>query len=517
MSDQELGMPERLTPQPLPSAASTDDADPLSGNPLVRDIPLRSREELLEALGHSDPIRSRDFLKASFEVRTQALAALDQIFLAMPEHATAALKILQTIRMSYQWRSFDEPKVWELILQLSQQKWVRGLARTAPVGGGAIGITLSGISGRGKTSFLDRLLSILPSKPIFHLTAGGRPARIVQIVYIRVQCDDKASVKAFALSVVAKIDELLGTNFYSVAAQMTEPELLRYVMSLCSSHFLGILIVDDVQQLRQVQRNARPVLSTLCNFMETTGIPILICGTLRLKHLLSVFPAEGSKLSARGNITFSALAVDSLDWTQLAVALWNRTILQEAVPMSPTFPQWLHAETLGVPRIARLCVQALHWRMAELEEEGLLADTLEAPDGVKALLEDISRNELIAYQNALLALRQGLAGGKLSPELAAQYEDYVAPTDELEAFHKAHPKHPKASMARSKETEGSATKKDSSPAEPTENAPRKPRRRSAASDSARIHNVAATIAEAADPYQELLSREFLAPSLLELR
>lgn len=498
----------------------TNLSDPLSGNALVRDIPLLSREELLDKLGHSDPKRSRDFLQAPFEVRTQALTAMDQVFLAMPEHATAALKILQTIRMSYQWRDFNQPKVWEHIHRLSEQKWVRSLGRTAPVGGGAIGITLSGITGRGKTSFLDRLVSLLPQKPILHDKVTGRPARVVQIVCIRVQCSHKASVKSFALSIISAIDEAIGTNYYAAADRMTEPNLLRFVMSLCSMYFVGILIVDDVQQLRQVQQNAGPVLATFCNFMETTGIPVLICGTLRMKHLLTVFPAEGSKLAARGNITFSSLPVGSLDWTQLATALWNRSILQDPVPMPEAFPKWLHRETLGVPRIARLSVQALHWRMAELEEEGELAELLNSADAVKGMLEDISKSELLPYQSALNALRVTQPGGKLSNEQASQYEDYIEPRDDLNAFDSAHPKKPKgeaAGLSQPAATDGDTSERGASPAPAEGSARPKRRRASSAGDSARIRDLAATIAEAADPYAELMKRGFLAPPLLELR
>lgn len=511
--------------------------DENDANVLIDRLPaLISRTDAFTVLNNPVPARSNDFRTAPLEHRTEALASLSELFIAMPHHATTMVKLLQIVRTGYRWRNPNNPAVWRHITLLSDyQRSPRVLPPANPVGGGGMGLTLTGMTGSGKTSMLNRFESYLrderaPDEPIIHTNLRGLPGRIVQIPCVRIQCPRQASVKALANAVIAKLDIILGTNYLFATKPMREWDVLNYMYSLCSTYFVGILIIDDTQFLRGMRSNAEPVLNEFCRFMEVTAIPLLITGTLRLKHLTAVYPGAGSKLAAHGDITLHALDANSNSWATLVDSLWRCSVLRAPIPMPPDFPQLLHRHTLGIQRVTRELFQILHGRLAELEEDGGLARFLEQDGAFVKLLDEISANELSRYEVALNLIRK--AGGKSLPsDEAALFEDYFLPREEeaarvagkiarnaarLEAK-KPPVEQPSEGQPSGGPTDSKPKKARKTPTTPSSKSTSSKKTKTAAQlEKLRAAEEAKVIAESDDPYKVVKDLGWLAPPLHSL-
>jgi hypothetical protein len=374
--------------------------------------PLVDTDGALDALVSAPKMSDAEFRKLPLYLRLERLEKLQEIFVPLDFHAQAFTRLLRLIRWSYGYRNPTNPAIMKFIYDMAINGPEKGMSRESVGGGGSIGLTITGVTGAGKTSFLDRFIGHLKRGVVIHKKIGGRRCRQPQILYLRVQCPEKASLMALGQAVIREIDRKLGTNHSLGAKRLSQSNLLLRVTSLCTSYFVGVLIVDDVQNLPQGHIETQAMLNFFCNFMEDTGIPLVLSGTLRLLSLLADTKSL-SKLTAKGLETFPRLRADSDDWAMLVEALWSYSVTALPMPMPLELPKMLYFHSQGVPRILRETMCVIHLRMAD----GTQSLTQE-------LLDDIAGTEMLKYQEALSVLRRH-AWGILPAEEAAQYEDLL--------------------------------------------------------------------------------------------
>lgn len=474
-------------------------------NMLILAIPgMLSHEEALCWLLKQPKLYSDDFFKLPLHIRLEALEELQEIFIALDRHAEGFITLLQLTRWSYSHRNPNSPEVMRTIYNQAARNTHLGLTRQSTGGGGAIGLVLKGISGCGKTSFIDRFTDYFPQKLIIHEQLNGMPCRWPQIPYLRVQCPPKASLKGFGESLLQQIDKLLNTRHAGGLKRLSLTEILLRVSTYCSSYFVGIVIVDDLQNLRGGQLESAAMLNFFCNFMEETGIPLFLCGTNGIRDILESDIKSLSKLSAKGMLEFKRLEENSDDWSLLVEGLWAYSILEHRPPMPKNLPSMLYFHTQGVARFLREMMVIVHQRMAVHK----LTDVNEE------LLVDISKTELLKYQAAISFLRRHTAGVTVTRE-AHKYEDLLPDNNSLKILN--------ADIRKRSEA---ATKKEGSPKYANESDKKAglltPAVVSIIKNQARTKNLKRSkapeteITEAKDPYEKCRELGWLGSHVLEL-
>lgn len=367
---------------------------------------------LLEALSVPPKFSDDEFRLLPFHYKVGKLNTLQGVYLPTEDHARAVQKIVSLIRWGYMYRDPALPIVQKFIYDQADNGLGVGLSRQSD-GGGAIGLVITGPTGAGKTSLLDRLTAYLGENVIEHTEIGGRAVLQPQILHIRVQCPEKSSLKTLGMEILAKIDEHLGTRHSKAAKGLSIPNLLLEVCRQCTNYFVGAVIVDDVQNLPPGNSDTPEMLKFFTGFMERTGIPLILTGTVRLNSLLATNPSAASKLAAKGRVELKLLQADSEAWEMLVETMWLHSITETVLPMPRELPAELHFYTQGITRILREMMVAVHTRMAESN----------VPYSSE-MLQDIAATELIEYQEVMQAMRLHVIG-RLNEGDRADWMDFI--------------------------------------------------------------------------------------------
>lgn len=250
----------------------------MQGNPMIEALPpLVPDSHIAQSLAlvpHFDLVQRQ----WSDQDRIQEILALSNFMYPLGLHIELSGAIQTTIREGYVGRCPANKTHVEALGELykaqknggiySQRHSVR---MTSECG------ALLGVSGMGKTVTLKRWLSIYP--PVIE----HEELDILQLPYIYIEMSSAgSSVKALAYAIILQIDALLPQFGYAdlyLGTRQTGEMLLQTVGRLMAIHYVGMLVVDETQNLNNSPSGAARVmteLTTLCNILN---VPILFVGT----------------------------------------------------------------------------------------------------------------------------------------------------------------------------------------------------------------------------------------------
>jgi hypothetical protein len=406
-----------------PDAQYHEETNPeYAGNSLIMTLPeLPLEVELFEKFARLPARRGDAHRHASLPYRIDALGAIQNTYVPFRRDYDAFYQIFNAMRSCYASRNPANPEVMRAIMRALAGQYDT-IERQSTSGGGANGLVLIGSTGMGKTSMLDRFVNFMGPQVVFHRELGGRRCRWPQIKYIRVQASPtEGSLTWLAESVAARIDALLGTRFNArFGARVGLTKYILQITKACSCHLLGMLIVDDVQNISEVSKHKELFLKTLSTFMEITGIPVLLVSTYKAAPVILDDLMYASKLTARGTTEFPAFELGE-DWNTFLEALWESHPFPMDVPMPGDFPRIMHWHSQGILRIARELVVALFNYMAR---EEVYVPTME-------LLDAISADKFKHYQAHLSTLRSWRQDIKLTKAEYALSSDLIPPASGL--------------------------------------------------------------------------------------
>lgn len=141
--------------------------------------------------------------------------------------------------------------------------------------GGSDSFSIVGCSGIGKSSAINRAISIITKNRMIEIE---KPiTRIIPCLIV--QCPWDASVKSMLLEILRKSDELLETDYYSNALKVraTTDVLIGVVAQVALQH-IGLLIIDEIQNC-VTAKGGKGLVSMLTQVINSSGISIGLIGT----------------------------------------------------------------------------------------------------------------------------------------------------------------------------------------------------------------------------------------------
>lgn len=252
------------------------------GNPYIEALPpMLVGRELASALAFLPPYSPSDRERPAGE-RLQLLSQLYSIYQPLPMTIELYCQIYNTLLHSY---STYTP-ITEATYAHAAYSSIRSGTNAASIGGGS-SFSLIGVSGLGKSTALQRVLSLFP-QTIEHKSYRGKMLCCHQIPYLVVQTPHDASVKALILDIYLQIDALLGTTYHVHAekTRATTDVLVSQLSLILRSNHVGLLIVDELQNIAYRKgTGGSKFLNFLVQLINSAGIGICMVGTPRVFQL----------------------------------------------------------------------------------------------------------------------------------------------------------------------------------------------------------------------------------------
>jgi len=316
------------------------------GNPLIEALPTKlSSSKVLEKLKMYPPLPTEfrytgdegdreDFL-AYIELLRQPLEIYIDVFRAIEraiKQAYSSKNPLSPTTQHYLHYPIDEPsKVYPTTGQFVS----RGR-----------GITLLGESGVGKTSMLEQVLLYFP-QVIQHEKYNNEYIGFVnQVVWIKVECPDKSSVRELCQEILVSLDQVTGAPATQPASNHSSL-MLQIEQRIKSSH-LGILVIDEMQNICVRRTSGESgLLKFLKKIVNRLGVPILFCANPEFDDLLVSMPQNARRSENGGAFYMERLAQNSIGWEAFVSQLWQLQWTKVKTPLTDSLQRKLYELTVG--------------------------------------------------------------------------------------------------------------------------------------------------------------------------
>lgn len=251
------------------------------GNPYVEALPpMLAGQELIRALA-SVPLYSTSDRDRSTGERLQLLSALYEFYQPLTMTLDLYCEVYNAMQHCY---GQYTPQREAAALQQGYAA-MQGKAVAASIGGGN-SFSVVGVSGLGKSTALQRVLSLFP-RIIHHERYKGQMLCCQQIPYLVVQTPHDGSVKAMILDIYLQLDALLGTSYqhYALAHKLTLDVLVSQLNQIVRVNHVGLLVIDELQNIAY-RKNGIRFINFLVQLINGAGVSICMVGTPRVLQVL---------------------------------------------------------------------------------------------------------------------------------------------------------------------------------------------------------------------------------------
>lgn len=305
---------------------------------LVSAIPrMKQGEELRIAL--TDVPEYRDSIRKMSEAeRLIALSNLYDIYLP----SEMSLEIYSKLYLALL-RSLQKKGTKTAAMQQVENRKAIMQTESRGIIGGSDSFTIIGDSGIGKSSAINKSISLITENRIVEL----RDPMIKIIPCVVVQCPFDASVKGLLLEILRKVDEIIDTKYCSNAlrARATTDMLIGSVSQVALNH-IGMLVVDEIQNVVN-SKNGKTLIGSLTQLINNSGISICMVGTPECMP----FFAQAMQLARRSmGLNYGAMSYDD-DFYDLCKTLWSYNYVQNDTEFTEATCAWLYEHSGGITSV----------------------------------------------------------------------------------------------------------------------------------------------------------------------
>ncbi|MEH7355406.1 ATP-binding protein [Neobacillus drentensis] len=362
------------------------------GNPLIEALPdILSPEEAFDALSYYPDYDEQERFLPS-HIRYHAIPRLNRFFQPVMQHLDLEQRFSRLLRHGYISRNPFTP-CFNKSLSIGHQQ-LHGLETKNDIRSTASSMTLMGFSGIGKTTAIERVLSLYPQ-----LLIHKHPLNITQVVWLKLNCPHDGSLKSLCMDFFLKMDQLVGSNYYERfgSRRHSISSMVTRMGQIARLHCVGALVIDEIQHLLATRDNSsEKMMNFFVTLVNEIGVPVMMIGTMRAKSVLQQDFRQARRGSGQGDMVWQQMEKND-DWDLLIESIWEYQWLQKKVELTDELNQAIYDESQGIVDIA---VKLFALSQGRAIETGLETIT-------PLLISKVAKDDLKLVQPMLKALKDG--------------------------------------------------------------------------------------------------------------
>ena len=319
----------------------------MNNSNLIEKLPeMLSGKDLYDRLTDIPEYSEEIRLKGSTE-RLMALSTLYDIYLPSEMSVEIYSKLYLALVRSLQ------KKCTQAAVQQSYQNHHAIMRReNRGIIGGSDSFSIVGCSGIGKSSAINRAISIITDNRMIDIK---NPAiRIIPCLVV--QCPWDASVKSLLLEILRNSDELLETDYYSGALKVrATTDVLIGIVSQVSLQHIGLLIIDEIQNC-VTAKGGKGLVAMLTQLINSSGISIGLVGT---PETLSLFESAFQLARRSLGLQYNTLNNDEY-FSGFCKLLFKYQYIQNNTEITPQIIEWLYEHSGGVTSVVVSLIHDAH-------------------------------------------------------------------------------------------------------------------------------------------------------------
>jgi GTPase SAR1 family protein len=238
---------------------------------------------------------------------------------------------------------------------------------------------LTGLSGRGKTTLIKKLLHCIP-QVIQHETYISKDGvktnfQFIQIPYLYIELHERRGQKAFLDSILLALDNLTNESYATSTKNLSINKLITAVRKAFIVHGVGILIIDEAQNLASIKTdvalgaNEKTTVKFVEEIFNRFGIPIFFVGTLKTENLFGSEMTIVRRTINEGAIRMLSCDVESDFWHDFCDQITPIELLNNQVTSQDVINRHLHTLSCGIPAIAKAIAKATITELINVAEQ----------------------------------------------------------------------------------------------------------------------------------------------------
>lgn len=346
--------------------------------------PVKDMAEVFDLMDNR-PLYSEKEREKEQSDRIHAVFRLDQYLFPFPVHFAIEQDIAIAIRTGYVNKTVLSPDHIKKLRELSNiinsskseiKNYSEMCVGTINENQTANGFSLLGISGGGKTTAVNKILSSYPQH-IVHTAADDDVFLFHQLTWLKLDCAHNGSIKGLCQKFFYNVDLVLGTDYskkYGLTRNSVEYMIIA-IAHIALKHGLGVLVVDEIQHLRTLKNGAsETALNFFVTLMNEIKLPIVYIGTYKAIEALSGDFRQVRRVVGMGLIEMSFLERDDFD--MLIEDLWSFQWIKNKCELTDSLKNTMYECTAGIPDIVKKLFIAVQVEAIRSESETITEELI---------------------------------------------------------------------------------------------------------------------------------------------
>lgn len=367
------------------------------GNPLIESLPPRwSEDDAINLLQYYPEYDESDRLLPACD-RLHLIQNALEFFEPLPVHIDLEGRISRLIRFGYRKRN---PIAKEFTGNMKQ--WIEALrsgeCTRRPARSSSMSMTILGISGIGKSTAVETILSLYP-QVIHHSKYIDRTLTLAQLVWLKLDCPKDGSIKGLCLNFFQAVDDLLGTSYYSNYAKgrRTVDELVPDLARVAANQSLGLLVIDEIQNLSLAKSGGhQKMLNFFVQLINTIGLPVVLIGTYKAWSVVGEEFRQIRRGTGQGDLVWDRMNNDEA-WYLFTESLWRYQYVQKPTVLTEELNKSLYWECQGITDFAIKIYMLAQVRAITTGVEKI----------TKGIIQSVAKDCLKTAREVLDALKEG--------------------------------------------------------------------------------------------------------------